>query len=89
MGGTFTVTNPGVFGNIIGNPIINQPQVAILSLGAIKKRPIVKDDMIGIGDIIYLTLSYDHRLVDGSLAGQYLKFVSDYLEGWNPNEEIV
>ncbi|MDZ4785007.1 MAG: dihydrolipoamide acetyltransferase family protein, partial [bacterium] len=67
QGGTFTVTNPGVFGTIIGYPIINQPQVAILSLGAIKKRPVVIDDMIAIRDVCYLTLSYDHRIVDGGL----------------------
>lgn len=82
-GGTFTVTNPGVFGTIIGTPIINQPQVAILCLGAIKKRPVVIDDMIAIRQICYLTLSYDHRIVDGSLGGQFLAFIRDYLEGWD------
>lgn len=87
-GGTFTVTNPGVFGNIIGNPIINQPQVAILSLGAIKKRPVVVDDMIAIREMIYLTLSYDHRIVDGSLGGQFLQYVTKYLEGWNMEREL-
>lgn len=83
MGGTFTVTNPGVFGTIIGTPIINQPQVAILCLGAIKKRPVVIDDMIAIREMCYLTLSYDHRIVDGSLGGQFLAFIRDYLEGWD------
>ncbi len=83
MGGTFTVTNPGVFGTMIGTPIINQPQVAILCLGAIKKRPVVVDDMIAVREICYLTLSYDHRIVDGALGGQYLKFVREYLEGWD------
>jgi 2-oxoglutarate dehydrogenase E2 component (dihydrolipoamide succinyltransferase) len=82
-GGTFTVTNPGVFGTIIGTPIINQPQVAILCLGAIKKRPVVIDDMIAIRQICYLTLSYDHRIVDGSLGGQFLAFIRDYLENWD------
>lgn len=82
-GGTFTVTNPGVFGTIIGTPIINQPQVAILCLGAIVKRPVVIDDMIAIREICYLTLSYDHRIVDGSLGGQYLAFLRDYLEKWD------
>jgi 2-oxoglutarate dehydrogenase E2 component (dihydrolipoamide succinyltransferase) len=82
-GGTFTVTNPGVFGTIIGTPIINQPQVAILCLGAIKKRPVVIDDMIAIRQICYLTLSYDHRIVDGSLGGQFLAYIRDYLEGWD------
>ena len=84
-GGTFTVTNPGIFGTIIGTPIINQPQVAILCLGAIKKRPVVIDDMIAIREICYLTLSYDHRIVDGSLGGQYLAFLRDYLENWDMN----
>ncbi len=83
QGGTFTVTNPGVFGNIIGNPIINQPQVAILSIGAIKKRPVVVDDMIGIREMVYLTLSYDHRIIDGSLGGQFLQYVTQYLENWD------
>jgi 2-oxoglutarate dehydrogenase E2 component (dihydrolipoamide succinyltransferase) len=82
-GGTFTVTNPGVFGTIIGTPIINQPQVAILCLGAIKKRPVVIDDMIAIRQICYLTLSYDHRIVDGSLGGQFLAFIREYLENWD------
>lgn len=87
-GGTFTVTNPGVFGTIIGTPIINQPQVAILCLGAIKKRPVVIDDMIAIRQMCYLTLSYDHRIVDGSLGGQFLAFIRDYLEGWDMNRSL-
>jgi len=87
-GGTFTVTNPGVFGTIIGTPIINQPQVAILCLGAIKKRPVVIDDMIAIREICYLTLSYDHRIVDGALGGQYLQFVTQYLENWDMHRPL-
>ncbi len=87
-GGTFTVTNPGVFGNIIGNPIINQPQLAILSIGAIKKRPVVVDDMIAIREMVYLTLSYDHRVIDGSLGGQFLQYVTQYLEGWDMSREV-
>ena len=87
-GGTFTVTNPGVFGTIIGTPIINQPQVAILCLGAIKKRPVVIDDMIAIREMCYLTLSYDHRIVDGSLGGQFLAFLHDYLENWDMSRTI-
>ena len=87
-GGTFTVTNPGVFGTIIGTPIINQPQVAILCLGAIKKRPVVIDDMIAIRQICYLTLSYDHRIVDGSLGGQFLAFIKDYIENWDPKRTL-
>ena len=89
MGGTFTVTNPGVFGTIIGTPIINQPQVAILCLGAIKKRPVVIDDMIAIREMCYLTLSYDHRLVDGSMAGEYLQFLTQYLENWDMQRPLV
>jgi 2-oxoglutarate dehydrogenase E2 component (dihydrolipoamide succinyltransferase) len=87
-GGTFTVTNPGVFGTIIGTPIINQPQVAILCLGAIKKRPVVIDDMIAIRQMCYLTLSYDHRIVDGSLGGQFIAFIRDYLENWDMDRSI-
>ncbi|MCB0354393.1 MAG: 2-oxo acid dehydrogenase subunit E2, partial [Bdellovibrionales bacterium] len=88
MGGTFTVTNPGVFGTMIGTPIINQPQVAILCLGQIKKRPVVIDDMIGIREICYLTLSYDHRIVDGALGGQYLAFIREYLENWDMDRPL-
>lgn len=88
-GGTFTVTNPGVFGTIIGTPIINQPQAAILCLGAIKKRPVVIDDMIAIREICYLTLSYDHRIIDGSLGGQFLAFLREYLETWDLNRPLV
>lgn len=87
-GGTFTVTNPGVFGTIIGTPIINQPQVAILCLGAIKKRPVVINDMIAIRQMCYLTLSYDHRIVDGSLGGQFLAFITNYLENWDMNRGL-
>ena len=87
-GGTFTVTNPGVFGTMIGTPIINQPQVAILCLGEIKKRPVVIDDMIGIREISYLTLSYDHRIVDGALGGQFLAFIREYLENWDLNRPL-
>jgi len=87
-GGTFTVTNPGVFGTIIGTPIINQPQVAILCLGAITKRPVVINDMIAIRQMCYLTLSYDHRIVDGSLGGQFLAFIREYLENWDMDRAI-
>ena len=83
-GGTFTVTNPGIFGTMI----INQPQVAILCLGAIKKRPVVIDDMIAIREICYLTLSYDHRIVDGSLGGQFLAYIREYLENWDMERSL-
>ncbi|MCB0319218.1 MAG: 2-oxo acid dehydrogenase subunit E2, partial [Bdellovibrionales bacterium] len=88
MGGTFTVTNVGGFGTIIGTPIINQPQVGILCLGAIKKRPVVINDMIAIRDICYITLSYDHRIVDGALGGSYLAFVREYLENWDMDRTL-
>lgn len=87
-GGTFTVTNPGTFGTMIGNPIINQPQVAILSLGAIKKRPVVINDMIAIREVCYLTLSYDHRIIDGAVGGQFLAFIREYLEGWDKDRPL-
>jgi len=88
MGGTFTLTNVGSFGTVIGNPIINQPQVAILALGVIKKRPVVVDDMIAIREISYLTLSYDHRIIDGAIGGQFLAMIRDHLEGWNAEREL-
>jgi 2-oxoglutarate dehydrogenase E2 component (dihydrolipoamide succinyltransferase) len=80
QGGTFTVTNPGVFGTLMGAPIINQPQVAILGVGVIKKRPVVIDDAIAIRPIMYLSLSYDHRLVDGADAAKFLSYVVGDLE---------
>lgn len=83
QGGTFTVTNPGIFGNIMGCPIINQPQLAILAIGAIKKRVVVVNDAIAIRDMVYLTLSYDHRVIDGALSGQFLSFIQRYLESWD------
>ena len=80
QGGTFTITNPGVFGSLMGAPIINQPQVAILGVGVIKKRPVVVDDAITIRPIMYLSLSFDHRLVDGAEAAKFLAHVVDHLE---------
>lgn len=79
-GATFTFTNYGVFGNIIGIPIINQPNVAILGVGAIKKQPVVINDAIAIRPISYLTLSFDHRIIDGALGGMFLERVVKYLE---------
>ena len=83
-GGTFTITNPGTFGAQFGMPIINQPQVAILGVGAIEKRPVVIDDAIGIRPTAYLTLGYDHRLVDGAVADQFMAMVKQRLENWDP-----
>lgn len=79
-GGTITITNPGVFGSLMGAPIINQPQVAILGVGVIKKRPVVIDDAIAIRPIMYLSLSFDHRLIDGAVAAQFLSHIVGELE---------
>ncbi len=90
--GTFTITNIGPFGNIMGTPMINQPQVAILAVGAIQKKPAVIEtefgDVIAIRHKMYLSMSYDHRVVDGALGGMFLKRVSDYLEAWDINCEL-
>ena len=83
QGGTFTVTNPGPFGALFGTPIINQPQVAILGVGGIHKRPVVVNDAIAVRSMVYLALSFDHRLVDGALADQFMADVKRRLEGWD------
>lgn len=92
QGGTFTLTNIGSFGNIMGTPIINQPQVAILAVGAITKKPAVIEtefgDMIGIRHMMFLSLSYDHRVVDGALGGMFVRRVADYLEQWDVNRTV-
>jgi 2-oxoglutarate dehydrogenase E2 component (dihydrolipoamide succinyltransferase) len=85
-GGTFTITNPGNFGAQFGLPIINQPQVAILGVGTIEKRPVVIDDMIGIRLMGYLTLGYDHRLVDGAVADQFMADVKKGIESFDPSQ---
>jgi pyruvate dehydrogenase E2 component (dihydrolipoamide acetyltransferase) len=79
---TFSITNPGVFGGLFGLPVINQPNVAILGLGTIEKRPVVVDDAIAIRSMVYLTLSYDHRIVDGAVAHQFMGKVKHTLENW-------
>jgi pyruvate/2-oxoglutarate dehydrogenase complex dihydrolipoamide acyltransferase (E2) component len=79
-GGTFAVTNMGGFGNLFGLPIINQPNVGILGAGAIVKRPVVLGEAIAVRDIMYLSLSYDHRVVDGALGGYFIQRVRHYLE---------
>lgn len=90
-GGTFTITNVGTFGSLMGTPIINQPQVAILAVGAIKKRPVVietpEGDTIGIRHMMYLSLSYDHRVVDGSVGASFLTEVAKEFESWDVNRE--
>lgn len=92
MGGTFTVTNVGTFGSLMGTPIINQPQVAILAVGAIKKRPVVIEtpagDSIAIRHMMYLSMSYDHRIVDGSLGATFLSAVAKELENFKADREI-
>lgn len=80
QGGTFTISNYGVFGTLIGMPIINQPQVAILGTGAVRKRPVVIDDAIAIRSIAYLTLAFDHRIVDGALGGMFLEEIVQNLQ---------
>ncbi|HTZ73683.1 MAG TPA: dihydrolipoamide acetyltransferase family protein [Candidatus Aquilonibacter sp.] len=79
---TFSITNPGVFGGLFGLPVINQPNVAILGLGAIEKRPVVIDDAIAIRTMVYLTISYDHRVVDGAAAHQFMAKIRHVLENW-------
>ena len=92
QGGTYTISNVGSFGNVMGTPIINQPQVAIMAVGVIKKKPAVIEteygDLIGIRHFMYLSHSYDHRVVDGSLGGQFVRRVADYLEKWDINREF-
>ncbi|MGB0837854.1 MAG: dihydrolipoamide acetyltransferase family protein [Flavobacteriaceae bacterium] len=91
-GGTYTVTNVGSFGSVMGTPIINQPEVGILALGAIRKVPAVietpEGDFIGIRQKMFLSHSYDHRVVDGMLGGLFVKAVADYLEAWDVNMEL-
>ena len=92
QGGTFTVTNVGTFGNVMGTPIINQPQVAILAVGAIRKKPAVVEteygDVIAIRQMMFLSLSYDHRVVDGFLGGSFLRRIADYMEAWDMKRDI-
>ena len=83
QGGTFTITNPGQFGGLFGLPIINQPQVAILGIGGIEKRPVVIDDAIAIRSMVYMAMSYDHRVVDGAVADQFLALVKHALENFD------
>ncbi len=92
QGGTFTVTNVGTFGNVMGTPIINQPQVAIMAVGAIRKKPAVIEtpygDTIGVRHMMFLSLSYDHRVVDGSLGGSFVKRVAEILESFDIDRDI-
>lgn len=92
QGGTYTISNVGSFGNVMGTPIIPQPQVAIMAVGAIRKRPAVIEteagDMIGIRSMMFLSHSYDHRVVDGALGGMFVRRMADYLEQWDINRPI-
>lgn len=92
QGGTFTMTNVGTFGNVMGTPIINQPQVAILAVGAIRKKPAVLEteygDVIAVRQMMFMSLSYDHRVVDGFLGGSFLKRIATYLEEFDPSRDI-
>ena len=92
QGGTFTTTNVGTFGSIMGTPIINQPQVAILAIGAIKKKPAVVEtpygDLIAIRHLMFLSLSYDHRVVDGALGSSFLRRIADYIENFDGNQDF-
>jgi pyruvate dehydrogenase E2 component (dihydrolipoyllysine-residue acetyltransferase) len=84
QGGTFTITNPGVFGALFGMAIISQPQVAILGVGAVEKRVVVVDDAIAIRPMAYLSLGYDHRLIDGAVADQFMSVVKKQIETFDP-----
>jgi 2-oxoglutarate dehydrogenase E2 component (dihydrolipoamide succinyltransferase) len=93
QGGTFTLTNIGSLGSLMGTPIINQPQVAILAIGAIKKRPVVIEDpdlgdIIAVRHMMYLSLSYDHRIIDGAMAASFLQRFVRTLEEIDPDEEL-
>ena len=92
MGGTFTLTNVGSFGSLMGTPIINQPQVAILAVGAIKKRPVVVEtphgDSIAIRHMMYLSMSYDHRVIDGALGATFLSAVAAELENFDGERDF-
>jgi 2-oxoglutarate dehydrogenase E2 component (dihydrolipoamide succinyltransferase) len=92
QGGTYTVTNVGGFGSLFGTPIINQPEAAILALGAIRKVPAViespEGDMIAIRHKMFLSHSYDHRVINGALGGLFIKFIKDYLEAWDAEADF-
>lgn len=91
-GGTFTITNFGSFKSLFGTPIINQPEVAILGVGYIEKKPVVietsEGDVIAIRHKMYLSLSFDHRVIDGSLGGNFLRYIADYLENWESGKNV-
>jgi 2-oxoisovalerate dehydrogenase E2 component (dihydrolipoyl transacylase) len=88
QGGTFTVNNTGSFGSILSQPIINYPQAAILSVESIVERPVIKDSMIAIRDMVHLCLSLDHRILDGLMAGRFLQRVKERVEAYGPDTQI-
>jgi 2-oxoglutarate dehydrogenase E2 component (dihydrolipoamide succinyltransferase) len=81
--GTISITNPGIYGSLFGTPIISQPQVAILGVGAIEKRPVVIDDAIAIRSMVYLSLTFDHRVIDGAVADQFMASLKNRLQSWS------
>lgn len=91
-GGTYTLTNVGSFGNVMGTPIINQPQVGILAVGSIQKKPVVieteQGDVIAIRHMMFLSHSYDHRIVDGAMGGRFVRRVADLMEQFDVNRPI-
>ncbi len=87
QGGTFSITNFGSYGSLFATPVINQPQIAILGVGAVEKQVVVIDDAIAIRDMAYLALTFDHRLIDGALADQFCQRVKSVLENWG--EEVL
>src|SRR5262249_23052312 len=87
QGGTFTITNGGIFGSMLSTPILNPPQSAILGMHAVQKRPVVRDEQIVIRPMMYLALTYDHRLIDGRQAVLFLVRVKECLE--NPERMLL
>jgi pyruvate/2-oxoglutarate dehydrogenase complex dihydrolipoamide acyltransferase (E2) component len=88
QGATFSITNPGPFGSILSVPIINTPNTAILAFDAIEKRPVVIDDAIAIRHMVFISMSWDHRVIDGALASQFLARVKENLETWDWAEDL-
>ena len=92
QGGTFTITNHGTSGSLFATPIINQPQVAILATGTIEKKPAVMEtptgDVIVVRHKMFLSLSYDHRIIDGAMGGAFVRRIGDILEAFDINREI-
>ncbi len=86
--GTFSISNFGIYGTTVGFPIINQPQVAILGIGALKKQPVVIEDAIAIRPVMYLSLTFDHRIIDGATGAQFLQMICTNLESYDPAMKV-